>query len=66
MAQEADGVRLPTLASKPFTALSRVHLRVPTRKQLSAITADTRFVLAVVLVLTMLLVGLLLQTRTAH
>ena len=65
MAQEADGVRLPTLVSKPFAALPRVHLRVPTRiplrlptrKQLAAITADTRFVL---------LIGLLLQTRTAR
>ena len=66
MAQEADGVRLPTIASKPLTLLSRVHLRVPTRKQLAAITADTRFVLLIVLVLTLLLVSLLLQTRTAH
>ncbi len=59
-------MRLPTLPTRPFALLSRVQLRPPSRKQLAAITGDTRFVALVVVVLTLLLLWLLLQTRTAR
>jgi hypothetical protein len=56
---------MPTLSRKQLAALPGRQLVALTRKQLATLRADRRFIGVVVLVLTVLLVAVLLQSRTA-
>ena len=58
-------MRMPTLSRKQLAALPGRQLVALTRKQLATLRADRRFMGVVVVVLTVLLVAVLLQSRTA-